>query len=167
MTTLLYDTQPIDDVTLTTQLIKPQFTKATHCCYCTLKFTENSLRIGCPVNQISLCTINGKHCNFKGSNIYDTVGVFCSYSCAKAFAQANGTDPSFHKSEILLAKMYAQQYKITDPIIINPSPSPLLLVKYGGNMSKEQYENEKGRIVYILEGKIASHPMTNIFTKIE
>src|SRR5580658_3769021 len=141
--------------------------KATHCCYCTLELKFDSLRIGCPINRTATCVTNGKHFNISGTSSYDTVGVFCSFSCAKAFARANMADPSFLSSETLLAKMYAQEYNFSGPITITPSPSPLLLSKFGGPMSEEQYANEKGRVHYEPNGRITYNTMTNIFTKIE
>lgn len=152
-----------DDVIFSKSLIS----KATHCCYCTLKF-KGSFRIGCPINRSYAFVTNegDKHNDVKGTDNYDTIGIFCSYSCAKAFAKSNLlADPLFSKSENLLAKMYARQYGLKDPINIISSPSPLLLSKFGGNVSEEQYENEKGKISYELEGKIISNPVTHIYGK--
>lgn len=147
-----------------TIISKPNLSKATHCLFCTLKF-KNMVRIGCPINRSTNCISNGKQCNIKGLDSYDTIGVFCSYSCAKAYAQMNSSDPLFNRSDVLLAKMYAREYKTTDPVNILPSPSPLLLTKYGGSMSTEQYENEKGTVQYVLEGRYV--PVSNVFTRIE
>lgn len=148
---------------------KPLASKATHCCYCTLEF-KGPFRIGCPINR-SYSFVNNiendKHYDIIGTDNYDTIGIFCSYSCAKAFAKSNlSADPIFSKSENLLAKMYARQYGLYDPVTLISSPSPLLLTKYGGNVSEEQYENEKGKVSYELEGQIiSSNPVASIYIK--
>lgn len=139
--------------------------KQYRCIYCTLQILGNP--IGCPINRAKRIIQDGKHCENISLNEFSTFGVFCSYSCAKAYAQYNSHDPTFAKSITLLAEMYSIEHNESGPITITPSPSPLLMAAYGGTMSEDQYRAEKGKIEYISNGTTIMHPMVIYFNKKE
>lgn len=135
------------------------------CIYCTLPISSEH-PIGCPLSQLSKSIMKGKHTETEYKDEYITFGVFCSYSCVKAYIMDHAHDPLYSKSMQLLSQMYSKEYNSTTPFVIHPSPSPLLMTDYGGYMSVDQYESEKGKISYISNGHVITHPICSIYTRL-
>jgi hypothetical protein len=135
------------------------------CIYCTLDIKSQN-PIGCPLSQLTEMIIKGKHTETDYKENYITFGIFCSYSCVKAYILEHSHDPTFSKSLQLLSQMYRYEYDKSDPFDIIPSPSPLLMSDYGGYMSVEQYESEKGKITYVSNGHVVTHPVSSIYVRL-
>lgn len=135
------------------------------CIYCTLPITCRN-PIGCPLSQMSELIVKGKHTETDYKDGYITFGIFCSYSCVKAYVLDHTHDPTFSKSLQLLSQMYRYEYDCKEPFHIIPSPSPLLMSDYGGYMSVEQYESEKGKISYTANGHVVNHPVSSIYIRL-
>lgn len=105
-----------------------------YCLWCRFKIDDDAQIVGCPVNRVE----RGK---------YDTYGIFCSFNCAKAFALDNCKKPQFMHSVRLLKLMYNENRDTTTENIVE-SPNPIIMRRYGGFISEEQYRNAVGKILY-------------------
>jgi len=139
--------------------VTPNFNTANRCMYCTL-ITNNV--IGCPIYLIPK-HIDIKHNNKQSSNEYMTYGTFCSYNCAKAFAQVRESDPLFSNSSRYLSIIVSKEQG--ELIDIVPSPPIELMIAYGGYMTEEQYRTEIGKIKYTANGTTVMHPLTLVYCK--
>jgi hypothetical protein len=70
---------------------------------------------------------------------YHVYGVYCSFNCALA-AILKEDDTKVWEKISLLNKMYCEMYGTNDPIY--PAYDKRTLIKYGGNLSIEEYRNK-------------------------
>ena len=103
------------------------------------------------------------------STEFITEGVFCSFNCAKAFANDRPNDPKYKNSSRLLAFMlsYSKHGCFSEPVKIIPSPSPYLMTCYGGILSESEYVDSIGKISYEDKGNISMFPVTTVFTRVD
>lgn len=124
-----------------------------YCLWCNFKIDNAKLSVGCPLNR-------------RAYRSYDTYGIFCSFNCAKAFAVSNCKKPQFMHSVRLLKLMYNENNdgekkpfcdirnddynnnNNTDVDTIIESPNPILMRRYGGYMTDNQYLESIGKIRY-------------------
>lgn len=156
ITKLVAHVEPVQDtftVNLTPKLAKK-------CMYCTLDISGQT--IGCPTHPIVEYK-DIKHNEKNSSNEYMTYGVFCSFNCAKAYAQSKENEQLFSQScryiEIIARREQGE------PMTIIPSPPKELLRVYGGYMTEEQYRAELGKIQYIPNGTTITHPLTLVYIR--
>jgi hypothetical protein len=119
------------------------------CWWCTLGTGPNP--IGCPL-ATSLDS---------GTKTYSTTGIFCSFNCAKAYAQdREKIDYSFKNSCSLLAQMLCEEKGRFLPVTITPSPDKNLLLEYGGHMTEDQYRSCFDKLAYTKKGVVKMFPVT-------
>ena len=123
--------------------------KFLRCWWCTLAAGPNP--IGCPL----LMSLNA------GTKTYSTIGIFCSFNCAKAYAEdREKTDYSFKNSCGLLAQMLCDEKERVMPVTITSSPDKNLLLEYGGHMTEDQYRSCFDKLTYTRRGVIKMFPVT-------
>jgi hypothetical protein len=76
-------------------------------------------------------------------------------------------DAMFRHSPRYLAMMYSHEKYggVSEPVTIIPSPNPIVMKCFGGNLTEEQYRNEIGKFLYNSIGLTTEHSMTYLFTK--
>lgn len=130
------------------------------CMWCTLDIVDG-LPMGCPLNALNRHQVDYKRVNIIPTTSYQTYGTFCSFNCAKAYAQSRYFDPKFKDSINLLAKMYVETYvEHVGPVNIVPSPPIELLCYYGGTMSEAQYKSVVGRKLFSVNSMVKMYPVT-------
>jgi hypothetical protein len=123
--------------------------KFLRCWWCTL--ATGPTPIGCP---LALSLTNGV-------KTYSTIGIFCSFNCAKAYAEdREKTDYSFKNSCNLLAQMLCDEKDRFSPVTITPAPDKNLLLEYGGHMTEDQYKACFDKLTYVKKGVIKMFPVT-------
>lgn len=134
---------------------------AVRCLHCTLDlgFTV----VGCPVRCVEFTTDDSKHCERQHDGNYFTVGRFCSYNCAKAFAIEHAYNPLFSNSCRYINTIASLLAKT--PVDVAPSPPKEFLRCYGGYMTTEQYQSEIGKVSYVYNGTTVSHPLTLVYSR--
>jgi len=120
------DKSIIDDILpgYTPELYSNSYTNCELCWNCCYSF--NTPTIGIPL----------KHMN----NIFYIYGYFCSYNCGARYIFDNFNDKNKWNIYSLLNLYYNISYHTTGGHI-NPSPNRLLLSKFGGNMSINEYRS--------------------------
>lgn len=143
--------------------------KPYRCMFCTLIIAPTGRPMGCPVRLIESSTERrpgAKHADRTFVKQFCVDGVFCSYNCAKAFAASNAHDPLYRNSDRYLALMLCHEIgERVLPIVIKPSPSPRLLLCYGGTMTEDQYREEAASGRYVYKGRAAMFPLTTVFER--
>lgn len=116
------------------------------CWWCTLAAGPNP--IGCPLVV-------------SADETYSTTGIFCSFNCAKAYAEdREKIDSSFKNSRNLLARMACIEKGRISPITITPAPDKNLLLEYGGYMTEDQYRSCFNKLTYTKKGVVKMFPTT-------
>lgn len=134
---------------------------ATKCLHCTLDF--ESVIVGCPVRCVETRVEDSKHSERNHDGEYFTVGRFCSYNCATAYAIERSHNPLFRNScryiNIVASKLFES------PTIVVPSPPKEFLRCFGGYMTPEQYQSEIGKVRYDCKGTTITHPLTLVYSR--
>ena len=129
--------------------------------------------MGCPIDLVNKQMVDYKRVNILPSTGYQTYGIFCSFNCAKSFAQFRSFDPMFRESVNLLAKMYVETYGRNDdgshnePVNIIPAPPIELMASYGGAMTDAQYKSLIGFKSYTVNHVVKMFPVTISVTEEE
>lgn len=142
------------------------------CLFCTLSIDDGRKPIGCPIRYVEkiIQSDNVKHIDKHIKYEFFTVGTFCSYNCAAAYAtEKMKYDHKFSSSHRYLAMMYSNDKygHIREPVTIRESPSPEIMICYGGILTEKQYKNELDKFKYISNGLTTNHPMTHVMKKID
>ena len=95
-----------------------------------------------------------------------TDGWFCSPNCLIAFVNENKTDPVYHNSKDLIAKMISS-FQQTASKLPPPSPHWRLLTRFGGHLSIEHFRENISKIAYEDKGttrtKILYNPISRCY----
>jgi len=132
----------------------PRYTK--ECCWWDRHpFTFHP--IGCPVNYHDHKTkgieydrvmekLKEMNVNTESNDFFETEGIFCSLSCAKAYAidELQRTKECKYKNSIGLLTLLCQKVH-KDIIEIIPAPSWKMLVNYGGPFSIDEFRKKSVR----------------------
>jgi hypothetical protein len=148
------------------------------CFWCRHKF--DTVPIGCPIRHVpasikktlTSVTTNEKYIikenvpestceNITSNQVFETDGVFCSFSCCIAFINSNVHDSKYRMSKTLLNSLYYLIHDLDDISkvpIIKPSPSWRLLKDYGGPLTIDEFRNSLSKIDYTESGIIKNIP---------
>lgn len=110
-----------------------------------------------------------------GSDKYDffeTEGLFCSFSCCKAYILDRIIEPKYSSSLSLLTFLYHRINNIKNTKVdfeptIPTAPSWKLLIEYGGNMSYELFNKIVEKYQLITTPNIKRPFMFNVLTYVE
>ncbi len=138
--------------------------KRYRCMWCTLDVETKP--IGCPIDSVSMIT-DEKNSLREFSNRFITYGIFCSFNCAKSFAQERSHDSKFRHSIRLLQLMYSNINGGKFDATIVPAPNMCFLQAYGGEMTEAQYRNSFDRLQYVDKGVLNMMPVTRLFEETE
>ena len=139
--------------------------------------TFETCPIGAPINychdilssnmkEIVKANISKLNLNCDMENYFETEGIFCSFSCAKAWImEQSKVDIRYKDSSTLLNQLY---YKLYGEIIdISPAPTWKILEKWGGHLSIEEFRNSYCVIQYIITPNIKRPFMFSVGNYVE
>lgn len=89
---------------------------------------------------------------------YETDGIFCSFSCMKAFITENKNNPLYAHSNSLMVKMFCDITGLKH-VVINPAPHWRQLISYGGDMEIEKFRSKCVKAVYNCHGLIKNESL--------
>lgn len=142
--------------------------KQYRCMWCTsfISSTPLGTPLGCPVQEVARLKPNRRY--FGGDTVTKipsfplpssvvTYGIFCSWSCVKAFIHEHSTDPRFRHSLTLLSD-------VTGGRAITAAPHYTLLKAFGGILSEKQFQETLDREQnFVVKNIISMCPMSVLF----
>lgn len=87
--------------------------------------------------------------NFEKNDFFETVGLFCSFPCIKAFIydeMSRGNRVRYKDSLTLLSLLYEKIFG--RKVFIPKAPDFKVLKEYGGHLTPEEFQNSFGRLEY-------------------
>ena len=94
---------------------------------------------------------NDKRISFESKGYYEMFGFFCSFNCCLSFIIDNAHNTKFKYSKMLLNKIYAD-YTGNINSVIEPAPSWMCLIPYGGDLTIEKFRDSFNSVEYSNKG---------------
>ena len=89
---------------------------------------------------------------------YETDGIFCSFSCIKAFINENKNNPMYAQSNSLMMKMFTDLTGLKH-VTVNPAPHWRQLSSYGGDMDIDKFRSKCVKATYSCHGQIKNESL--------